>query len=111
MNHRLLIVAVCCLLAGCQAADTTKGSLKLKNLKKEKGQQLFMHHCAPCHGKLAKGGVAGPDLTVSRFKYGKTQTDIIKTVTSGRSGGMPAFGSHLKPEEISALANYLLSLK
>lgn len=111
MNHCLLIAAACCLIAGCQAPESGKSTLKLKNLKKEKGLQLFTHHCAPCHGKLAKGGVAGPDLTVTRFKYGKKQTDLIKTITEGRSGGMPAFGSHLKPEEITALANYLLSLK
>ena len=74
-----------------------------------KARKLYVELCAGCHGIQARGGV-GPDLTVSRFKYGKNRSAIKKSILDGRTGGMPAFGSHLKPEEAAALAEYLLSL-
>lgn len=74
------------------------------------GKQLYADLCAACHGQSAKGRV-GPDLTVSRYKYGKARRDIAKTISGGRPGGMPAFGSHINKEQIESLAEYVLSLK
>lgn len=75
-----------------------------------RGRQLFSRHCAPCHGELARGGSAGPDLAVSSFKYGKTRRAVMQSITDGRPGGMPAFGMHLQVNEISALSDFLLQL-
>jgi mono/diheme cytochrome c family protein len=66
--------------------------------------------CAACHGSHARGAV-GPDLTTSRFKYGKSRAAIEKSILDGRPGGMPAFGSYLKLEEVKTLADYLLTLQ
>jgi len=73
-------------------------------------QKQYAELCAACHGVQARGGV-GPDLTVSRFKYGKDKVSIEKSILAGRPGGMPAFGSHLKPEEARTLADYLIALQ
>lgn len=74
------------------------------------GKQLFGNLCAACHGESAKGGV-GPDLTVSKYKYGKARLDITKTISEGRPGGMPAFSSQINPEQIESLVEFVLTLK
>lgn len=97
--------------AGCRQAperQSAAGGKTAPALAPEAGSRLFAHHCAPCHGKDGRGGV-GPDLTATRYRYGKRHDDIVKTVTGGRPGGMPAFGSQLSAAEIAALADYLLS--
>lgn len=106
--HHWIIAAVCLVCFGCsqpvqQEKAPTKQSL-------EQGKSLYAALCAACHGKDARGNV-GPDLTTTHFKYGKSHTAIELTITSGRQGGMPAFGSQLKKDEIASLADYILSLQ
>jgi cytochrome c oxidase cbb3-type subunit 3 len=74
------------------------------------GKQLYANHCAACHGENGKGTV-GPDLTASKYKYGKTRLDIAKSISEGRPGGMPAFNGQINPEQVEGLVEYLLSLK
>lgn len=74
------------------------------------GKQHYGKLCASCHGENAKGTV-GPDLTASAYKYGKTRTEIAKSITEGRPNGMPGFGSQIDHEQVEALVEYLLSLK
>ena len=74
------------------------------------GKQLYGNLCAPCHGESAKGGV-GPDLTVSKYKYGKTRLDITKTISEGRPGGMPSFSSQINKEQVESLVEFVLTLK
>lgn len=74
------------------------------------GKQLYGNLCASCHGESAKGSV-GPDLTVSKYKYGKGRLDIVKSISEGRPGGMPAFSSQIDREQVESLVEYILSLK
>lgn len=74
------------------------------------GKQLYGNLCAACHGETAKGGV-GPDLTVSKYKYGKARLDIAKSISEGRPGGMPAFSGQVSKEQVESLVEYVLSLK
>ncbi len=69
---------------------------------------LFSAHCAVCHAADGKGGI-GPDLTGS-YTFGKGITEITASISEGRPGGMPAFGSQLSKAEIKALAEYLTTL-
>ena len=66
--------------------------------------------CAACHGESAKGGV-GPDLTVSKYKYGKARLDITKTISEGRPGGMPSFSSQIDKEQVEGIVEFVLTLK
>ena len=75
-----------------------------------KGKQVYANLCVACHGENGKGSV-GPDLTVSKYKYGKGRAEIARSIGEGRPGGMPAFNSQISHEEIEALTEYLLSLK
>jgi cytochrome c oxidase cbb3-type subunit 3 len=74
------------------------------------GKQLFGTLCVSCHGEGGKGGV-GPNLTVSKYKYGKARLDITKTISEGRPGGMPSFSAQTNPEQVESLVEYVLSLK
>jgi len=74
------------------------------------GKQLYGTLCVSCHGEGAKGGV-GPNLTSSKYKYGKARLDITKSISEGRPGGMPAFSSQVNPEQVESLVEYILSLK
>ncbi len=74
------------------------------------GKKLYANLCVSCHGESAKGGV-GPDLTVSKYKYGKARLDITKSISEGRPGGMPAFSSQINPEQVESLVEFVLTLK
>lgn len=74
------------------------------------GKKLYGDMCGACHGENAKGGV-GPDLTISKYKYGKARLDITKSIAEGRPGGMPAFSSQINAEQVESLVEYLLTLK
>lgn len=52
----------------------------------------------------------GPDLSASRYKYGKDRSQIITSISEGRPGGMPGYRSHLSSDEIELLSDYLISL-
>ncbi|MBC7961398.1 MAG: c-type cytochrome [Steroidobacteraceae bacterium] len=90
--------------------DGTSGSGHKVETYLAAGKQLFGDLCAACHGETAKGGV-GPDLTVSKYKYGKARLDFAKSISEGRSGGMPAFNSQISKEQVESLVEYVLSLK
>ncbi|HIJ96945.1 MAG TPA: c-type cytochrome [Desulfuromonadales bacterium] len=74
------------------------------------GKQLYGSMCVSCHGEGAKGGV-GPDLTRSKYKFGKARLDIAKSISEGRPGGMPAFKDQLTHEQVESLVEFVLSLK
>lgn len=72
-------------------------------------KKVFAERCVSCHGADARG-LIGPDLTRKDFTYGKTEAALIKTITMGRPGGMPAFGDNLSREQIKCLVQFILSL-
>ncbi|MDT8443691.1 MAG: c-type cytochrome [Desulfuromonadales bacterium] len=72
------------------------------------GQALFAKHCAGCHGAEGKGAF-GPDLS-GDYAYGKTEMAVQESISSGRPNNMPAFEGKLTPEEIEAVADYILDL-
>lgn len=118
------VVGVVCigyyLLSGSDSRSDTPAIKKLINsndlpghkaveVSAAAGRQLFGTLCAGCHGKNARGGV-GPDLTVSTYKYGRSKSDITKTITDGRPGGMPSFSSRIDREQIENLAEFVRTL-
>ncbi len=71
------------------------------------GKTVFAERCASCHGPDAKG-LIGPDLTRKDFKYGKSETALVETISKGRAGGMPPF--ELSHEQLEGVVRYILSL-
>jgi quinol-cytochrome oxidoreductase complex cytochrome b subunit len=77
------------------------------------GKELYgKNNCVLCHKIGGEGGVAGPDLTRAVRLHPDRQWQIehlVKPDSKVPGSTMPAYG-HLKPDEIKALAEYMMSL-
>jgi len=113
-------------LATASLAEINKDPALLA-LARAKGKVVFGDNCAPCHGTGATGSKGYPNLNDDDWLWGGTLDQIMQTIQHGvRSGDadghdpdasahMPAWGTkdaptQLKPDEIVAVANYVLSL-
>jgi cytochrome c oxidase cbb3-type subunit 3 len=76
------------------------------------GKAVFDMHCTACHGMDGKGNqmLGAPDLTDSIWLYGGMLKDIQTTLSTGRSGKMPAHQHLFNEQEAKVLAAYVLSL-
>ena len=76
------------------------------------GKEKFQQICAACHGADGKGNQAlgAPNLTDNVWLYGGSQQAVIKTITEGRNGRMPAHGEFLGEAKVHLLAAYVYSL-
>ncbi len=85
------------------------------------GKAAFDQNCAACHRAGGAGAPSFPNLTDDVWLWGGTLADIQQTITHGirnadplsRQSAMPRFGldGMLKPEQIAAVADYVLSLR
>lgn len=109
--------------ARLEAADMTAltADPDLHSYAVSAGAAVFKTWCAQCHGSGAAGAVGYPNLLDDDWLWGGTIEDIQTTVTHGirneedddaRYSQMPAFGRDelLEEGEISAIANYVVSL-
>src|SRR5690625_3617630 len=71
------------------------------------GQRLFLNNCAQCHGSDARGGPTFPNLADQYWLHGGEPEDIQKSITEGRHGVMPPWGSQITPDEASDIAQYV----
>ncbi len=76
------------------------------------GEVTFKKTCASCHGQDGKGNQAlgAPDLSNDIWLYGGSQQTVIKSITEGRQGRMPAFKEFLGEAKVHLLAAYVYSL-
>lgn len=74
------------------------------------GGRLFGNNCAACHGTDARGAQGYPNLTDTDWLYGGSPEDILKTISDGRHGMMPAHKDTLNEDSIKQVANHVLSL-
>jgi len=67
--------------------------------------------CRNCHALEGIGGRRGPDLSGVGIRL--TRDQLIDQISNGTPGGgnMPAYGKQLKPAEMSALVEFLVSLR
>jgi ubiquinol-cytochrome c reductase cytochrome b subunit len=76
------------------------------------GSVVFQNkQCRNCHALENIGGRRGPDLTHVGVRL--TRDQLIDQVSNGTPGGgnMPAYGKQMKPAEMTALAEFLVSLR
>jgi cytochrome c oxidase cbb3-type subunit III len=74
------------------------------------GKAAFTTNCVPCH-RADGGGMIGPNLTDDFWIHGGKPTDIERTIAQGVADkGMPTWSNVLKPEQIAAVAAYVLTL-
>jgi mono/diheme cytochrome c family protein/DNA-binding beta-propeller fold protein YncE len=70
------------------------------------GEELYLQHCASCHGK-DRFGAMGPALlpeSLERSKPARTKQVIADGLPATQ---MPGFGAQLKPEEIESLVQFI----
>jgi len=67
--------------------------------------------CRNCHALEGSGGKRGPDLTSVGARL--TSGQLIDQVSNGTPGGgnMPAYGKQINPDEMTALVDFLTSLR
>ena len=74
------------------------------------GRTTFASTCASCH-RADAGGLIGPNLTDDYWLHGGTPVEIAKVITDGvLEKGMPPWGKLLKPDQITAVTAYIVSL-
>ena len=85
------------------------------------GQRLYLTHCATCHGADGRGSwratiflMRPGDLSDRQRLERLTDEYLVTLIKNGGATigkpGMPAFGYHLKDEEIRELVRYLKTL-
>jgi cytochrome c oxidase cbb3-type subunit III len=75
------------------------------------GRRLFdWYNCSGCHGGHAGGGM-GPSLRDKIWLYGDSDAQIFNSIASGRSQGMPSWGSKIPQDQIWQLVAYIKSLR
>jgi mono/diheme cytochrome c family protein len=70
------------------------------------GRQIFVKHCAECHGFDARGD-EGSNLRSLRAR----DALIRQIITGGIKGEMPAYGRVLSEADVRALIGYLRTLR
>lgn len=76
------------------------------------GAVVFQNkQCRNCHALEGIGGTRGPDLTKVGTQL--THDQLIDQVSNGTPGGgnMPAYGKQMNPAEMTALIDFLVSLR
>lgn len=75
------------------------------------GQELYNQLCIACHGAQGEGGI-GPNLTDSYWIHGGGIKEVFSTIKYGvPEKGMISWQSQLRPQEMSQVASYVLSLQ
>lgn len=129
MKHYALIIALLALFVGISACGkkeqvpepTATGNYD--PALAEQGKALFDVACASCHGPTGQGdGPAGValnpkprNIATDEFKFGGNLAAIQSTISEGAAvkGGSPSmigYKTVYQPEQIEALAHYVLKL-
>ncbi len=82
----------------------------LTTYTKASARVLFGDKCAACHGSGGQGNVDFPVLADDDWLYGGNIETIVESITNGRQGVMTAHAAILQPDEVDALANYVVAL-
>jgi cytochrome c oxidase cbb3-type subunit 3 len=91
---------------------------QLLDFARAQGRVAFADNCAPCHGAGGGGAKGYPNLNDDDWLWGGKLAQIENTIRfgarsgndKGHQGNMPPFAGALKPNEISAVADYVRSL-
>ena len=74
------------------------------------GQKLFLNNCAQCHASDGGGSRGFPNLTDLEWLWGGTPEAIKTSITEGRVGVMPPWGTMLGEQGVKDVVHYVRSL-
>ena len=102
-----MVVVVVLLISGVGAAacSGSGGGAAPSDPVLAQGKQVYLAHCATCHGTKGQGGT-GMKLAGKVAEHFPDIAAQVGVITNGRSGGMPAWGKALSADEIQAVARY-----
>jgi cytochrome c oxidase cbb3-type subunit 3 len=94
------------------------GDPQLLDFARAQGRVAFADNCAPCHGAGGGGAKGYPNLNDDDWLWGGKIAEINQTIRfgarsgndKGHQGNMPPFAGTLKPNEISAVADFARTL-
>lgn len=73
------------------------------------GRNVFMNHCAACHGSDGRGARGFPNLADNDWLYGDTAAAVEFSIANGRVGIMPALGAVTGKEGADRIIDFLLA--
>lgn len=83
----------------------------IQRLIAQSGETVYKTYCAGCHGSQLQGNTAGK-LIKTDWKFGRGRDAIIRNITFGiPTTEMIKWNGTLKPEEINAVADYILAVQ
>lgn len=93
------------------ASSVDENSVKVDPAQIATGKGVFDANCIACHGQHGEG-LVGPNLTDEFWLHGGSVKDIFKTIKYGvPAKGMVSWEKNMSSSNISAVANYILSLQ
>ena len=87
-----------------------QAALQANKQAMDTGFRLFANNCAQCHGSDGLGSRGFPNLSDDDWLYGNSMENVMQSILHGRQGMMPAFEDILSKQQLSAVAQYVLSL-
>jgi len=102
------LVGVGCIVG----ANTCPGRSRPKQTSTD-GMTLYLANCALCHGRSGEGSV-GPSLASGEgamLTLAEIQSRIERGKPLGPRGSMPRFSGVLTPQQIQAVAAYVVGLR
>jgi ubiquinol-cytochrome c reductase cytochrome b subunit len=100
------------LMTGWSGTPVPEDLLKGRTPLQLQGAVVFQNKsCRNCHALEGQGGTRGPDLTAVGKRL--TRDQLIDQVSNGTPGGgnMPAYGKQVSPAEMTAMIDFLVSLR
>jgi cytochrome c oxidase cbb3-type subunit 3 len=75
------------------------------------GKATFATMCSSCHAADGGGGI-GPNLTDAYWLHGGAPLEVLRTINTGVvEKGMPPWGKTLKPDQLTSVSAYVLTLR
>ncbi len=91
-----------------RSAPIAKADLEGRSPLELQGALLIQYmQCRNCHAIDGVGGQRGPDLSGVGTRL--THPQLVRQIIQG-GGNMPAYGDNLSPDQVEALASYMVSL-
>ena len=75
------------------------------------GRNLFLNNCAACHGSDGGGAPGFPNLTDADWLWGGDADTVVRTISDGRTGVMPAWGDALGARGVEDVLSHVFSLE